>query len=558
MSLMSSSDISTQKVQLKVNADSGETEIFVVDGKFRRVAKGIGSLNIDLPPGLYDIKFKAGSTVNEVQTVLERGQQEVNVSGPPMYFSSPMPLPYTSTMYEYHQRAAINLSRQAQETLGEGSQIFVFTRELEGHGPYDTMAGLTLHALSGEELFDFSGKGFMKGYPESQIGQEKNPWAGYTIGVEPGLYRLRVHVSHGDSIEGMVVASKGWQTQVFLTMRDYIPEAQPQRYPDLTDMSVFMARPGQGFDPGNRELRLTELARQGLANRRNVVSKEDLGEMLWAKYGNPMLGIYGAHLLLLSPEPDLSLLKVVTENLHGLVGDHPDVQALAIYLAEKGIATNFAAYTTYTAPPMLRSSWDIILKATSAKPGLVPLDSLASQIWNRLWGYSPWLIWQTPIAAEVAHAAFDKKAADALPKKAKFFSLSPKPVPSPPSEKAEETRILDKIETDGIRSRKLSLEALGQVALQIGKVASSRRELDMRAENAGLAPIEQELLGYILDVVRPGTPSQFRQRQLTSADERLSPNEVVRSLGIPASLASAALQGLVNKLGLSIQTEHQG
>ncbi len=258
------------------------------------------------------------------------------------------------------------------------------------------------------------------------------------------------------------------------------------------------------------------MVRQGLVNHRNVASQRDLNDMLWIKWQNPIFGIYGAHLLLLSPEPNIALLEKVTHNLDSLLGDHPDVRALAIYLADR--KNNQYDFTAYTAPPMLRSSWNIIVNATVLKPELVPSTSLAAQISDRLWGYSPWLIWQNPVEIKVV---------DVLP-----------PFP---------------------------LEAIGDVSIMVGKVTTNGVESQKVAERANLTPIEHDLLDYIFDMVRPDAPSDevakllsalgktFKLRQPSSTDERLSSKGVVRSLGVPASVASTALEGLTSKLGLSPQ-----
>ena len=63
--------------------------------------------------------------------------------------------------------------------------------------------------------------------------------------------------------------------------------------------------PGWLLEEYRKSARLTELARQGLIDRRQVLPR-DVTEMLWAKWDNPMLGILGGHLLLLNPAPDLT------------------------------------------------------------------------------------------------------------------------------------------------------------------------------------------------------------------------------------------------------------
>jgi len=168
---------------------------------------------------------------------------------------------------------------------------------------------------------------------------------------------------------------------------------------------------------------------------------------------------------------------------------------------------------------MLRSSWDVVVNATASRPDLVPLDSLAARISDRLWGYSPWMIWLTP----------------------------------------EEPEVVDV-------SPAVNLSALGNIALKVNQVATEKSTLQKAAEQARLTVIEEDLLSYIFDVVRPDTPSDtmlkllstpqshFIRRQPGPDDERLLPETVVKSLGVPSSVISAALGGIASKLDLNSGT----
>jgi hypothetical protein len=138
-----------------------------------------------------------------------------------------------------------------------------------------------------------------------------------------------------------------------------------------------------------------ELAKQALAHGYRGLRSSDLRAMLWGKWEDPLLGILGLHLLLMQPKPDLDLAKDVVTRLKGILNNfhHPDVEALSLGIGKmRGEKTEIAPFD---APPMLRKSWDILVKATSERPELIPFDSLAYQVADRLWGSSTWLIWQT-------------------------------------------------------------------------------------------------------------------------------------------------------------------
>jgi hypothetical protein len=160
-----------------------------------------------------------------------------------------------------------------------------------------------------------------------------------------------------------------------------------------------MARTNKGFEPNLAELRATELARQGLRNRRIVVSAKDMRSMLYGKTENPMLAIYGAHLMIQGEEFDRPFLRSVVRKLRELVGDHPDVMALLLGVDPDADVGDFSV------PPMLSSSWSIIVAATASRPELVPRGSLSAAISERVLAGGPWLRWHPASDAKLAEAA---------------------------------------------------------------------------------------------------------------------------------------------------------
>ncbi|MBN1992728.1 MAG: hypothetical protein JW953_08470 [Anaerolineae bacterium] len=383
---------SEQKVEVIIEAGWG-VEIFIIDGQFSLVTQGLQHLKTSLSPGIYKIKFKAGTAVKEILQAVKPGQDTVHVPGPQLPIATSAPISRARAASSDHQQAAARLSRQVRQRLGQGSQLFLFARDLEPGRPENVAAGLSLLLPVGQEL-DLA---------EVAARSPEARWAGCTLQVEPGVYRLRLRAQNTGILEQSLVASPGWQTQVFLFRRNYGPAA-PVRGADLAHASVLMAELGEGFTPDEMGLDYAELARSGLVNGRQVVSKQDLRYLLWEKFRNPMFGIYGGHLLLLAPEPDWELLATVVKNLRRLVGDHPDVTALALRLAAaRGEALPEASFAT---PPMLRSSWQQVVQASAAIPGLAPAGSLSAQIADRLWGAGAWLVWEQPAEGEgLAQAA---------------------------------------------------------------------------------------------------------------------------------------------------------
>lgn len=379
---MSSSEGGTESVPVTVNAEK-DTEIFVIDAAFNLKARGVEQLNEELDPGLYKLKFRTGDLVQEVHAVVEPGGGPVEFTSPPSHFASPAPLSETGTTDGRQEEAAAHLSREVHRHLGSGSQIFLFTRCYTGHVAdpaalkVDNPArGLSLHDPQGRLLVDFE--------RESKPGSGSDPAAGCTVELEPGSYRLRVRTQQWGALEQAVVASPGWQTQIFLWHTD----DEGARVPDLAGACVLLVELGAGFDPDSHQLRSSELARVALAEGRVFMPRHQLEEMVSYEVVDPMAAIYACHALVGAGEADPDLLAAVIDRLRGLVGAHPDVEALDFFL--QGSA---GTGHRYEMPPMLASSWSLVVSASARQPELVPPGSLAARVSTALWGDGPWLIW---------------------------------------------------------------------------------------------------------------------------------------------------------------------
>jgi len=498
---MSPFNESASEVRLSVGAEDPTTQIFVIDGRFNLVSQGLGRLEEDLTPGLYKVKFKAGSVVKEVDAILEPGSETVYVPAPEMDFSTSAPLVRTRTTQRVHEEQAYRLSQSAHETLGQGSQLFVFARDLEKDNPILPAWGLTLHSLSGELLADFSELG------ERDTGQR---WAGCTLALDPGSYRLRVQTEVSEPFEQIVVACPDWQTQVFLLPRPYgarsdeLPQDESKlqvvRCADLINASILMARTYDGFIPDRQDMRWTEVARLGLADGRAVVSGRDLRDLLGGKWQNPMLGIFSGHILRLAEEPNLDLLDTVVENLRGLVGDHPDVEALSLWLDDLDGELR-ADGPTYERPPMLRNSWRIVVESSVVHPDIVPANSLSAQISDRTWGEGAWLVWRAPSDAPGARL-------------------------SEPADPASLQAALPQIE-----------------GMLVG--AGAPGELSKQGKLNGL---EDGLLQYIA----ARSAARGRAWAESLVETSLSDGALVQALGVPSTAVRQATGGLIKKLELEV------
>jgi hypothetical protein len=382
-------------------------EVTVLDNKFQIVGRGPSPLSLSLRPGMYVVTFKLGSSMSEVTAVLRPGRQEVVVQAPNQELPSPAPLGATvaATQYKAFARSS---SLSIDGSAGAGGQLFLFVRAANADRDRSDLASLfdiTVLDASGAPAIQFATAAHRA--PDGLS-------AALNVGVAPGNYLIRYRAGAVGCLEQTVVVCEGWQTQVFSSSRLYTKLGEEDRIgPNLPDAAVFMAPAGAGFDPDGAGFASAESARQALGEdcslvpvkglrevsdlfktlRASSVTDAEIRQMAGEKFRNPMGGLYAAHLMLLRPTRDTELLKEVVANLRTILGNHPDVMALEV-LPEVGRPPGEAARTTV--PPMLRSSWKLLLSGSVTDPDLIPRDSYAIAVADRMWGKSTWQVWRAP------------------------------------------------------------------------------------------------------------------------------------------------------------------
>jgi hypothetical protein len=370
-------------------------EIFLVDHAFRLVAQGIGVLRASVVPGLYKVRCRAVNVIKEEVVEIAPDDDGRTFKFEDIPFVSSAPLGRTAQTHEYHVDAAQSESKRVHVARSGDAQIFVMARDWTGHvpqsmpEPLDPATGLTLHDLTGTQLVDFSSDGKRNLRPDA--------WTACTVALPAGAYRLRSQSKRWGPLEQIIIAASGWQTQVFIVRRPTLGDIAEgsSRTLDRNAASILMSRVGHGFDPNARTLELAEVAQLGLSRGRVSVSSavltgtSALNDMLNLKYDDPMLGIYGAYALAADPNVDLSKLARVIQNCRRLVGNHVDLDALAVRLGPA------QARHTFDVPPMLAAGWRLVLHGCQVGTAFVPKDGLASNASCFLWGDGAWTMWRS-------------------------------------------------------------------------------------------------------------------------------------------------------------------
>ncbi len=529
------------KRQLRLDTGVPTAEIFVIDGRQSVVARGIQSVAADLSPGIYKIRCRVGNRVSDEFMELPPGEGDYWVPAPQSPVVSSIPMSSSSTgAPPPSAQDAFQWSREVHVPYGKGSRIFIFVNEGSSSKSSPPGDELALQTFDGKEITSLANFRSARGC------------RGCTIEVDPGSYLLRLNRGDAPAIEQSIYAAEDWETQIF------IPFGQDGEDwgLDLSGSAILMGALDQGFVPDWPVSRWTEAAREALAyGRGNAapvqtlrsavedvanlpkqgVDDATLRNMLKEKFVNPMLGIYGAHLMVLqtAPDskvpadattnagkgPDLKLVREVLSNLQKLVGNHPDVTSLRLYLNDQGTEP-----ISYALPPMLRSSWSLIVQ-NSTKEEIVPSGSYAAQVAGNLWGSGAWLMWKaTALQAETV-----------------------------PAEKIEvDWKALAQRASDVMKAA--SAMGLSSIEETLLKYLADTAQRVLVAKDITVQTDRQKILGRAWPVVRYFMPSDIEKATLESTVESISPNGLTSATGIPYSVISEAGASLSKRFGVKSRT----
>lgn len=542
-------DVNT--VRLIARADIPTVEVTVLDSRFQFVHSAVGEIDVSLPAGTYLLQYQMGSTVTEVPVVLRRGVETVTAPVPSLTTKTPAPLGSTSA-YEHYGAFARDRSREIHERRGQGGQLFIFVRR----ATQDMDVDATTESLFDARLLDAQMNVVVDLQEAGRLSEDGNAIA-CNVELAPGSYILRYAGAALEVLEQTVVVSAGWQTQIFASSRR--SDSDPRRLtPTFGDAAVFVSAQENGFDPNNDLNMQCESARLALAGSRRVgperrlrdavsqashirasMSPADADTALREAFQSPMLGIYGAHLLLLDAAPNLDLLREVVSVLESVIGKHPDVVALTF--KSKAPATSDVVYEL---PPMLRNSWALVVGDSAARPSVVPANAYAARVANRMWGSGVWLTWQPPSSESAAVSQRAERLAHAPTPDEVQRSLAVLHRYVLESERAlGRTMFLKQVLSD----RELTDAQRALLGYAIATVAQNKAFQKFKRPDGLLSRAS----AYVRDVLEqyPWADRLTGGLRLDAlVDERFAPDRLVRALGVPAAALNQAIVTLANKL----------
>jgi hypothetical protein len=376
--------MSAPEYELIVEPADRISEIAVYDGQLNVAVKAVGHLRQTLPAGLYRVRIRVGSAIDEKVIALDKAQ---TVSFDPLPFASPIPLRVAEKTRPYHMAAAADAAGKIPaKALGEGASIMVFAREwsLPEAAEGNPAQGLSLLDAQESLLADI--------WKEADLRSDGDASAGWRADVAPGGYLLRLELGDSDKTVLLrpIYVSPGHQLQVFCLVSDHIVDEGNQRKtirrPDLANAAIVLSTSGS-FDPDDRGTRSSQLACSALTQSRDVLLPA-LIEEVTGNFNNPVLGLLVAHLLLTSRPDDKALFRSVTDKLLPMLGeDHPDLQAL---WWQRGDDQKIADGRLHVLP-MLRASWGLAVNRSIKTFDVLSLGTFASKL-TRITPSVPWLM----------------------------------------------------------------------------------------------------------------------------------------------------------------------
>lgn len=412
-------------VRLDVIPSDDATEIFLIDADFRLVDRGVGRQTFFVAPGIYKIKARVGTTTVEDVRVVRAKMKPVELL--PVQFSSAMPLANTLNAPAKHIAAVEAASLTPTVRRGNGSAILIAIR-CPAAKSEEPARGLELRTMDGEIVAR-----------ADDAETVATGCATLHVAVAPGAYRLSLAADENRRVEQTLVAAKGWQTQIHALLGS-------GGWADLTRAAITIRRPKEGFRHDDPNLRLEEMIRAALCSGHDILSP-GLRVRITVPCAPPMLALLGAHLLIGEAKAakekashardpdDVPLVDnrrdvaEVVKNLRTLLGAHPDVEAIAI-----GAETPPKRKYAFTAPTMLKASWRLLMKASAAKPALVPKDSFLALVAERQWGEGASLLWLSPDNDPIdRRELWQMKAAEVVSRLAAQQAAEKAEVPQTPS-----------------------------------------------------------------------------------------------------------------------------
>jgi hypothetical protein len=392
-----------QDAHIRIETHRDLFAVELLDTDHRSIARGYGTLEVDVPPGSYIARCEVGGPTVDKDIQAKSGEETpVKFSREEIYIMpSAAPVSGSVSRHEFFTYAASELAlAEPYATLGSGSRLVLFASryEIALQPNFET----TPRPVGFEEvrLLDAAGHE-LPPFPATSSRTQQDVYygrVGLAIDLDPGGYYLRwpSQGSPDDFLVQPLWMERGWTTFVFASALGESATPRPQT------VSVHMTPLGAEVNPDDEETTainaLAELALASLRLRRRQLDDHALLQGVASpNFANPMLAILGCYMLLADEHRNVDLLEILSDRLHRWMPDHPDVRAIALLRRSTGEPLLEAQHFDF--PPMLsqgllgldRLEWhqptamerrEPLLQGTAR---LARLRALAESPWTTFW-----------------------------------------------------------------------------------------------------------------------------------------------------------------------------
>ncbi len=416
-------------VRLLVNAPP-DAEIHVFGGGLDRRAYGVGQVDTRLAEGLYKIRSVRGGAAVERLVDLQDDTQ-LYLTAEPVTAIAPVGPVYGqwSAEIEALAREAIDAAVAGKDVPDGGSTILLMAHR-DAEGVADPLAEAILYRwLEMRVRAKAGGEG-----RERLIGTEW--WSAWAVVVEPGCYQIEFGCG---ALRQALLAVPGYDTRVFI--RRSGPRAVP--VPPAADLKELAAPVGghtsASAAPGSVRTEISvqmaeprsdifyrdhfetiEVARQALETERPIMVQPQLvDQLMHGKWGNPVMGLMGAHLFLAGLERDRDpgegrssrpvdlhdqIRSRAVETLHTVLKNLDEVftqnsgslpsDLVALHLRARPFTGDTQDFGTISEPPLFWASWEALLRHSVPQGPVAISRQLYSRV-ARAYPAGPYFAWRS-------------------------------------------------------------------------------------------------------------------------------------------------------------------
>lgn len=370
-------------LHIKIDNESEFQKLSVFDGKNQLVHEKIGKLDsIELPRGLYRIEVElTGQIQSNVVRHVKKSIHEIKL--PEQYSSIPF-IGYSSSTAYYteaaytHSRTTTCKPKRIPEVTGSNS-LFVMLR-FPNSDIYKKLK--TKDTFKGFSLINYKKKHIVTLNDDNCKIDRSNGSLAFCIKLPVGQYYLRYKGQYPREIP--IYIHDYWQMQLFMTVTTE---------PLFSSAKLLMSR-HMGFNAESSYNKAIDVALLKLQNGDYQISKALRERFAYDKWDNPIMGIIGIYLYLLSgSSDDNQLYKAIMSNLTGQIhldANSPDMKILRLMSNEHH--GKVIQEVQFEHPPMFIAGYKEIINRSSSDSALIKEESYIDKS-------SAKLFWDSPITS---------------------------------------------------------------------------------------------------------------------------------------------------------------